>query len=87
MAGVGHKNEKLAMKGRGLGMVAVAVGCCNSALMKSTLPALFPCLFLALQKRVTNFTEKGRKEEKGKGAKCAGLGLCSPVCPLIFFQL
>lgn len=68
IADVCHKNEKLDMKGGGLRRVAVAVGCCNSVLMKRTLPALFSHLFLALQKCVTNFTEEGEKRKKrGKG--------------------
>lgn len=69
MADVCQENEKLVMKGGGLRRVAVAVGCCNSALVKSVLPALFSHLFLALQKCVTNFTEegkKGRKEERAQ---------------------
>lgn len=87
MADVGWENAKLVRKGGGPRRVAVAVGCCNTALIKSILPALFSCLFLALQKHVKNFTEEGRKGEKGKGPEYAGLGLCSPVCSLILFQL
>lgn len=70
MAGVFQGNKKL-VKG-GLRRVAVAVGCCNSALLKSLLPALFSHPFLALQKCVTNFTEEGEKGKKGKGPRYAG---------------
>lgn len=87
MAGVFQENKKLVVKGGGLRRVAVAVGCCNSALLKSLLPALFLQPFLALQKCVTNFTEEGEKGRKGEGPSYAGLGLCSPVCPRILFQL
>ena len=69
MADVCQENEKLVMKGGGLRRVAVAVGCCNSALMKSILPALFSHLLLALQKCGTNFTEEGEKGRKGERAQ------------------
>lgn len=80
-------DKKLVVKGEGLRRLAVAVGCCNYALLKSLLPALFLHPFLALQKCVTNFTGKGEKGRKGEGPRYAGLGLCSSACPCILFQL
>lgn len=64
MADVCQENEKLVMKG-GLRMVAVAVGCCNSALMKSILPALF--LHLSGITKVCNKFYRGRGERKRRG--------------------
>lgn len=87
MAGVFQENKKLAVKEGELSRVAVAVGCCNSALLKSLLPNLFLHLFLALQKCVTNFTEEGEKGRKGEWHRYAGLGLCSSICLCILFQL